>query len=170
MGDYNGWANRPTWALYTGITSYETELKRVRGWFSQAAAQRLTYDDAVDLAAAQRLTYDDAVDLAAERLEDEVYDLYDRALYQASPVIRDMLIHPPNETAVDYERIVTMIVGKNDYEKLLPASARQSDACIRKRQKHAHQPAQSNQERKSKPRGVEGQLTCKPKGSADRRH
>ena len=156
MGDYNGWANRPTWALYTGITSYETELKRVRGWFSQAAAQRLTYDDAVDL--------------AAERLEDEVYDLYDRALYQASPVIRDMLIHPPNETAVDYERIVTMIVGKNDYEKLLPASARQSDACIRKRQKHAHQPAQSNQERKSKPRGVEGQLTCKPKGSADRRH
>lgn len=156
MGDYNGWANRPTWALYTGITSYETELKRVRGWFSQAAAQRLTYDDAVDL--------------AAERLEDEVYDLYDRALYQASPVIRDMLIHPPNETAVDYERIVTMIVGKNDYEKLLPASARQSDACIRKRQKHAHQPAQSNQERKSKPRGVEGQLTCKPKGSTDRRH
>lgn len=156
MGDYNGWANRPTWALYTGITSYETELKRVRGWFSQAAAQRLTYDDAVDL--------------AAERLEDKVYDLYDRALYQASPVIRDMLIHPPNETAVDYERIVTMIVGKNDYEKLLPASARQSDACIRKRQKHAHQPAQSNHERKSKPRGVEGQLTCKPKGSANRRH
>ena len=156
MGDYNGWANRPTWALYTGITSYETELKRVRGWFSQAAAQRLTYNDAVDL--------------AAERLEDEVYDLYDRALYQASPVIRDMLIHPPNETAVDYERIVTMIVGKNDYEKLLPASARQSDACIRKRQKHAHQPAQSNQERKSKPRGVEGQFTCKPKSSSDRRH
>ena len=156
MGDYNGWANRPTWALYTGITSYETELKRVRGWFSQAAAQRLTYDDAVDL--------------AAERLEDEVYDLYDRALYHASPVIRDMLIHPPNETAVDYQRIVTMIVGKNDYERLLPASARQSDACIRKRQKHAHQPAQSNQERKSKPRGVEGQLTCKPKGSANRRH
>ena len=156
MGDYHGWANRPTWALYTGITNGETEVKRVKGWFSQAANQRLSYDDAVDL--------------AAERLEDRVYDLYDAALYKASPMIRDMLIHPPNETAVDYERIVTMIVGKNDYEKLLPASARQSDACIRKRQKHAHQPAQSNQERKSKPRGIEGQLTCKPKGSADRRH
>ena len=156
MGDYHGWANRPTWALYTGITNYETESKRVKGWFTTAANQRLSYDEAVEL--------------AAERLEDRVYDLYDAALYKASPMIRDMLIHSPNETDVDYERIVSMIVGKGDYNKLLPASARQSDACIRKRQKHTRQPAQSNQERKSKPRDVEGQLTCKPKGSANRRH
>ena len=135
MGDYHGWANRPTWALYTGITNGETEVKRVKGWFSSAANQRLSYDDAVDL--------------AAERLEDRVYDLYDAALYKASPMIRDMLIHSPNETDVDYRRIVSMIVGKGDYNKLLPASARQSNQCVKRRQKPAQKPAQASQARKS---------------------
>ena len=109
----------------------------------------------------QRLSYDDAVDLAAERLEDRVYDLYDAALYKASPMIRDMLIHSPNETDVDYRRIVSMIVGKGDYNKLLPASARQSNACIKRKQKPTQKPAQASQARKSKSR--------QPKGSASRR-
>ena len=139
----NGWRNRASLMLYTNITDSETETRRVTDWFKAEARQRADYNDAVDA--------------VAGRLEGRVIDIYDSKA-AGRPIITDVLLIGPDAVDIDYRRIVSMIVDRQDYAKMAG-----SPKASQNRSPGSGRRAPPKKSQNLQPRDSKGRFKKKPK-------
>ena len=107
---YNGWRNRPTWAINVWLTGDPWLYSEIEDIFIDAARSGKSIDEARE----------EAVDY----LRSFIQERYEESLDKVDSIIGDAFLVSPENADVDYDRIVELFMNESDYQSLISASVR----------------------------------------------
>ena len=107
---YQGWFNRPTWAVNLRISNDRVLKDRMVNWFRMCAVSGISLDDAV---------YE-----VAEKLEEYVWELYEEASAEVDPIVSDALLLTPSDAEIHCIQIARNFMSPARYEQIASESIR----------------------------------------------
>lgn len=105
---YEGWRNRPTWAVAL--------------WFSNDEGLSAWVTDMFRDAADSDMSYDEAKGSVADSIESYIEEEYAEACDRINPVIKDALLTSTGEANIDYLSVARSFMDEADYRGLSSGS------------------------------------------------
>lgn len=107
---YEGWRNRPTWAVALWFSNDEELSSWVADMFRDAADSDMSYEEAKAS--------------VADSIESYIEEEYEEACDRINPVIKDALLTSTGEANIDYLSVARSFMDESDYRGLSSGSRR----------------------------------------------